>query len=159
LEIFQVAYSYVRYTGNGSTTNYTFSFPTISTDHIKVRVNGTLVTNWSFLSASTIQFAAAPANAAIIEIRRETPKDSSIVNFTDGSVLLERDLDLLATYDLYLAQETEDDLEDTIRVDSLGRLDAQNRRIINVADPVAAQDAVTKNWLETTYTSELDAIS
>ena len=154
-----MAYSYVRYTGNGSTTNYTFSFPTISTDHIKVRVNGTLVTNWSFLSASTIQFAAAPANAAIIEIRRETPKDSSIVNFTDGSVLLERDLDLLATYDLYLAQETEDDLEDTIRVDSLGRLDAQNRRIINVADPVAAQDAVTKNWLETTYTSELDAIS
>ena len=84
-----MAYSYVRYTGNGSTTNYTFSFPTISTDHIKVRVNGTLVTNWSFLSASTIQFAAAPANAAIIEIRRETPKDSSIVNFTDGSVLLE----------------------------------------------------------------------
>ena len=154
-----MAYSYVRYTGNGSTTNYTFSFPTISTDHIKVRVNGTLVTNWSFLSASTIQFAAAPANAAIIEIRRETPKDSSIVNFTDGSVLLERDLDLLATYDLYLAQETEDDLEDTIRVDSQGRFDALNKRIINVADPVAAQDAVTKNWLETTYTSELDAIS
>lgn len=154
-----MAYSYVRYTGNGSTTNYTFSFPTISTDHIKVRVNGTLVTNWSFLSASTIQFAAAPANAAVIEIRRETPKDSSIVNFTDGSVLLERDLDLLATWQLYVAQETEDDLEDTIRVDSLGRLDAQNRRIINVADPVAAQDAVTKNWLETTYTSELDAIA
>lgn len=148
-----MAYSYVRYSGNGSTTNYTFSFPTISTDHIKVRVNGTLVTTWSFLSASTIQFAAAPANAAVIEIRRETPKDSAIVNFTDGSVLLERDLDLLATWQLYVAQETEDDLEDTIRVDSQGRFDALNKRIINVADPVNAQDAVTKTWSETAGTS------
>ena len=150
-----MAYSYVRYSGNGSTTNYTFSFPVISTDHIKVRVNGTLVTNWSFLSSSTIQFAAAPANAAVIEIRRETPKESSIVNFTDGSVLLERDLDLLATWQLYVAQETEDDLEDTIRVDSQGRFDAQNKRIINVADPINAQDAVTKNWAETGMSSQL----
>lgn len=150
-----MAYSYVRYSGNGSTTNYTFSFPVISTDHIKVRVNGTLVTNWSFLSSSTIQFAAAPANAAVIEIRRETPKESSIVNFTDGSVLLERDLDLLATWQLYVAQETEDDLEDTIRVDSQGLFDAQNKRIINVADPVSAQDAVTKTWAETGMSSQL----
>jgi hypothetical protein len=150
-----VAYSYVRYSGNGSTTNYTFSFPAISTTHIKVRVNGTLVTNWSFLSSSTIQFAAAPANAAVIEIRRETPKDSAIVDFSDGSVLLERDLDLLATWQLYVAQETEDDLEDTIRVDSQGRFDAQNKRIINVADPINAQDAVTKNWAETGMSSQL----
>lgn len=150
-----MAYSYVRYSGNGSTTNYTFSFPTISTDHIKVRVNGTLVTNWSFLSAGTIQFAVAPANAAVIEIRRETPKESAIVNFTDGSVLLERDLDLLATWQLYVAQETEDDLEDTIRTDSQGRFDANNKRIINVADPVNAQDAVTKTWAETAMSSQL----
>lgn len=143
-----MAYSYVRYSGNGSTTNYTFSFPTISTDHIKVRVNGTLVTNWSFLNSSTIQFAAAPASGAVIEIRRETPKDSTIVNFTDGSVLLERDLDLLATWQLYLGQETEDDIEDTIRVDSQSRFDAQNRRIINVADPINAQDAVTKVYAD-----------
>lgn len=143
-----MAYSYVRYSGNGSTTNYTFSFPTISTDHIKVRVNGTLVTNWSFLNSSTIQFAAAPASGTVIEIRRETPKDSTIVNFTDGSVLLERDLDLLATWQLYLGQETEDDIEDTIRVDSQSRFDAQNRRIINVADPINAQDAVTKVYAD-----------
>jgi hypothetical protein len=150
-----VAYSYVRYSGNGSTTNYTFSFPAISTTHIKVRVNGALVTNWSFLSSSTIQFAVAPANAAVIEIRRETPKDSAIVDFSDGSVLLERDLDLLATWQLYVAQETEDDLEDTIRVDSQGRFDAQNKRIINVADPINAQDAVTKTWAETGMSSQL----
>lgn len=154
-----MAYSYIRYAGNGSTTNYVFSFPYISADHIKVRVNGTLVTSWSFLNSSTIQFVSAPISGAIIDIRRETPKESSIVNFTDGSVLLERDLDLLATYDLYLAQETKDGLDSSISQTYLGVFDGQNKRITNVADPVAAQDAVTKNWVETTYTPELEAIA
>jgi hypothetical protein len=154
-----VAYSYVRYAGNGSTVNYTFSFPSISQDHIKVRVAGTLVTTWSFLNASTIQFISAPASGAVIEIRRETPKDSAIVNFTDGSVLLERDLDLLATFDLYLAQETKDGLDGSITLNSLGVFDAQSKRITAVADPVNAQDAVTKNWIETTYTPEIEGFS
>jgi hypothetical protein len=150
-----VAYSYVRYTGNGSTTNYTFSFPYLSQDHIKVRVAGSLVTNWSFLNASTIQFAVAPANGAVIEIRRVTPKDQAVVNFTDGSVLLERDLDLLTTYDLYLAQETQDAVDASISQTSLGVWDAQNKRITNMADPVSAQDAVTKTWAETGMSSQL----
>lgn len=143
-----MAYSYVRYTGNGSTQNYTFSFPYINQDHIKVRVNGVITTAWSFLNSSTVQFTSAPANGAILDIRRETPKDSAIVNFTDGSVLLERDLDLLATYDLYLAQETKDGLDASITQTSLGVFDGQSKRITNVADPVNAQDAVTKVYAD-----------
>ena len=143
-----MAYSYVRYTGNGSTQNYTFSFPYINQDHIKVRVNGVITTAWSFLNSSTVQFTSAPAHGAILEIRRETPKDSAIVNFTDGSVLLERDLDLLATYDLYLAQETKDGLDASITQTSLGVWDGQSKRITNVADPVNAQDAVTKVYAD-----------
>ena len=154
-----MAYSYVRYTGNGSTTNYTFPFPYIAQDHIKVRVNSVLVTTWSFLNSSTIQFVSAPAAAAVIEIRRETPKETAIVNFTDGSVLLERDLDLLATFDLYLAQETKDGLDSSITQTSLGVWDAQSKRVTNVADPVNAQDAVTKNWVETTYTPTISAFA
>lgn len=150
-----MAYSYVRYTGNGSTTNYTFSFPYIDQSHIKVRVNGVLTTLFTFLNSSALQMTTAPASGAIIEIRRETPKDVPIVDFTDGSVLLERDLDLLVRYDLYLAQETQDSLESSIQEDSLGVFQAKGKRIANVADPVAAQDAVTKNWAETAMTSQL----
>lgn len=154
-----MAFSYVRYTGNGSTTNYTFPFPYISQDHIKVRVDGVLTTLFSFLNANTIQLFSAPAAGKVVEIRRETPKDNPIVNFTDGSVLLERDLDLLAQYDLYLAQETKDGLDTSIQLNSLDVFDAQNKRIANVADPVNPQDVVTKNHLETTYTDEIEAIA
>lgn len=150
-----MAYSYIRYAGNGSTTNYVFSFPYISADHIQVRVNGTLTTLFSFLNSSTVQMTSAPASGAILEIRRVTPKDTAIVNFTDGSVLLERDLDLLATFDLYLAQETKDGLDSSIQQDSLGAFDALSKRIVNVADPVDAQDAATKTWSETGMTAQL----
>ena len=152
-----MAYSYVRYTGNGSTTNYVFPFSYINASHIKVRLNGVLNTNFSFLNASTIQFTTAPASGVVIEIRRETPKDSPIVNFTDGSILLERDLDLLATFDTYVAQETEDDLEDAMRKNSVGVWDATNSRIGNVADPVNAQDAATKAWSESAGSSFVGA--
>ena len=154
-----MAYSYIRYAGNGSTTNYVFSFPYISADHIQVRVNGVVTTLFSFLNSSTVQMATAPASGAILDIRRVTPKDTALVNFTDGSVLLERDLDLLATFDLYLAQETKDGLDAAIQQDYLGVYDALTKRIANVADPVAAQDAVTKNWVETTYTPTIEAIA
>ena len=143
-----MAYSYIRYAGNGSTTNYVFSFPYISADHIQVRVNGVLTTLFSFLNSSTVQMTTAPASGAILEIRRVTPKENAIVNFTDGSVLLERDLDLLTTFDLYLAQETQDNLDGSIRQDSLGVFDALSKRIGNVADPVNAQDAVTKSYAD-----------
>lgn len=150
-----MAYSYVRYTGNGSTTNYTFSFPYINSDHIKVRLNGSLSTAFTFPNSSTISLTTPPASGVIIEIRRETPKESVIVNFTDGSVLLERDLDLLATYDLYLAQETKDSLDSGMNQDSLGVWQAQSKRIAAVADPINAQDAVTKAWAETAMSSQL----
>ena len=150
-----MAFSYVRYTGNGTTTNYTFPFSYINASHIKARVNGELTTAFTFLTANSIQFAVAPAGDAIIEIRRETPKDTPIVDFTDGSVLLERDLDLLATYNLYVAQEAQDAVDASITQNSLGVWDAQNIRVTNVADPLNNKDAVNKEWAETGMSSQL----
>ena len=149
------SFSYVRYSGNGSTVNYTFSFPYISRDHIKVRLDGTPTTNFTFLNDNTVTLGVAPASGVVIEIRRETPKDTPIVDFTDGSVLLERDLDLLTLYNQYVAQETDDDLADSIRQDSLGVWQAQDKRIAGVAAPVNPKDAVNKQWAETAMPSQL----
>lgn len=141
-----MAYSYIRYNGNGSTTNFTFPFSYISRDHIVVKVND-VSTSFTFLNDSTVTVSPAPANGTIVEIRRVTPKNTPIVNFTDGSVLLEADLDLLATFDLYIAQEAEDAVEDTIGLESDNTFDAKNKRIKNVANPVNSQDAATKDYV------------
>lgn len=138
-----MAYSYKQYTGNGATTNYVFPFPYISSSHLKVRVNGVLV-GFSLLNSSTVQLNSAPPVGSIVDIRRETPKSESPVNFTDGSVLLEKDLDLLADFNLYSAQETADSLEDAMTKDTTGKWDGDGRRLSNIADPVDPQDAVTK---------------
>lgn len=152
-----MAYSYVRYTGNGSTTNFAFSFPYLSRDHISVRVND-VVTSFTFLNDSTVTVSPAPAGGSIVEVRRTTPKDTPIVNFTDGSVLLEADLDLLATYSLYIAQEADDAVDANISLTYDGKFDADNKRIINVADPVDLQDAATKNYVNTRFAADVAAV-
>lgn len=146
-----MAYSFVRYTSNGTTTNYTFSFDYIDPSHIKVSVDGSLTGSFTFLNTSTITFDTAPTTGAIVEIRRITPKETPIVNFQDGSVLLERDLDLLATYGLYVAQEAEDNTSETISADSTGRWDAKLRRISNLSPAVNNDDALTKGALTYEY--------
>lgn len=149
-----MAYSYVQYTGNNATTNFAFSFPYLDSSHIKVRVDG-VITPFTFVNSGTVQISPAPLAGKIIDIRRETPKDIAPVNFTDGSVLLEQDLDLLAAFNLYTAQESADGVADAIVKDSTGVWDAQSRRIKDVANPVNANDAVNKNWAETAMSSQL----
>lgn len=150
-----MAYSYVRYNGNGSTTNYTFPFGYLDKTHIKVSLDGVITSAYSFLNSSTISFNTAPTAGVLIEIRRITPKDNRPVDFQDGSVILERDLDLLATFNLYVSQETDDLAADGLFVDTDGTFDADNRRIKNVQTPSANTDAVNKEWAETGMTSQL----
>lgn len=157
-----MAYSYIRYTGNGSTTNFAFSFPYLNESNVKVFVNG-VDTARTFLNASTVVVSPAPASGAQVEIRRVTVTETPPVDFQDGSTLLETDLDLVARYNLYTVQESLDIASDAMAEALDGTLDADNRRIKNVADPVNAQDAVTKNWVETGLTSQynqaLDVLS
>jgi hypothetical protein len=153
-----LAFSYVQYTGNGTTTNYAFSFPYLSQSHVKVRVNGVL-TSFTFLNSSTVTISPAPASGAIIDIRRETPKNQAPVDFADGSVLLEADLDLLATFNLYSAQEVDDAVGDSIAKDTLGVFQADGRRITNVGTPTQPSDAVTKAYADVIITTAAGSAS
>lgn len=149
-----MAYSYIRYEGNGTTTNFAFSFPYLVPSNVKVIVNG-VVTPYTFLNSSTVVVEPAPAEGAQVEIRRVTVTEDPPVDFQDGSTLLETDLDLVARYNLFTVQEAIDIASDSISEALDGTLDAQGRRIKNVADPVDDQDAVTKVWAETGMSSQL----
>lgn len=101
-------YSLVIYAGDGSNRNFTIHFPYLDKSHVKAKIDNATTTAFSWLTDSAIQFNTTPAAGASIEIYRETPLNASPVDFTDGSILLERDLDLLTTFNLYVDQELAD---------------------------------------------------
>lgn len=101
-------YSLVVYAGDGSNRNFSIHFPYLDKTHVKVNIDRAPTTAFSWLTNSVLQFTTAPAAGSSIEIYRETPLNASPVDFTDGSILLERDLDLLTTFNLYVDQELAD---------------------------------------------------
>ena len=145
----------VTYTGNGSTTQYSITFPFLDSSHVKAFINGVETTAFT-ISSSTLTFNSAPANSAVVRIERQTPISSRIVDFTDGSVLTESDLDKSADQNFFVAQEITDDSQSTMKIATDDKFDAQNKVIKNVANPVNPQDAVTKHYLENTWLSPTD---
>ena len=76
----------VTYTGDGTSVIFTIPFPYINRSDVQVLVNGSQVTAFTFVNATTIQFNVAPANGATIEIRRSTAADISNQFFANSSI-------------------------------------------------------------------------
>ena len=96
------------YTGNGSTTNYSFTFPYLKSTDVQVQVDAAVTTAWSFANATTVQFNTAPANGAKIKILRDTNVDSLAATFYAGSAIKSEDLNDNYTQNLYKTQEVGD---------------------------------------------------
>ena len=150
-----MANSFVRFTQTGSTTNSPLGFEYRSQADISVLLNGTPTTAFTFNAAGTeIIFNTAPAVGTAIQITRATSQTQKLVDYAEGSVLTEGDLDTDSTQAFFMSQESIDKANDVIGVDASNfQWTAGNLRITNVADPVNAQDVATKNYLETVWLS------
>ena len=153
-----MANSFVRYTGNGNTTQYAVSFSYRDQADISVTIDGVATTAFTFNGAGTqITFNSAPANLSSIEIRRTTSQTSRLVDYAAGSVLTENDLDTDSNQGFFMSQEAIDDANDRIKLDNADfQWDAQSKRIKNVADPTGNQDVATKYYIENTWLSASD---
>jgi hypothetical protein len=138
------------YTGDGTTVLFSFSFPYLSEDDVKVSVNGSLVTNYVFSTSSSIQFLSAPSNGAEVRIFRDTNIDETEATIFPGSAIKAQDLNDNFTQNLYSIQEVSGyALQSDGSVPLLNDLDANGNKIINLASPSSSGDAVNKNYVDT----------
>lgn len=157
-----MAYSYIIYTGNGSTTQFAITFPYIRKEHIKVYVNY-VDTAYTYVNDTTVLLAAAPASPLRVEVRRVTPLAARLVDYTDGSTLVAADLDTSSLQSLYNEQELKDTLENLqalLSIDPITNLTTlAGGRITNVGNPVNNQDAATKSFVNLAFTRDLGSLA
>ena len=142
--------TFTNHTGNGTEVNFSISFSYISILGIDVTVAGVLQTQGTHYSVNgqTITFVVAPANGAAIKFQRDTDISLPVVDFQDGSVLTELDLDTGLRQVLFAQQENADETASGIVTDG-NDLTANNKRIKLVNDPVEAKDVVNKQYADT----------
>ena len=138
---------------------FTFTFDYIKEEHIKVFVNfvekaqGTGSNEFQVITNTTPKKISLntglSADNTRVEIRRVSSLSTPLVDFEDGSTLTATDLDTAEKQSLFIAQELDDALKQGISIDtSTGIPTLGSQRLSNVADPVNAQDVVTKAYLE-----------
>ena len=151
-----MALSYVSYTANGSTNQFAVTFNYIQQADVHVYLNGVEDNSFTFVNDALIQTSSTPANGVVVKVARITSTTARTVDFQDGSVLTESDLDTSANQNFFTVQENFDRTQDTIQLTNSNVWDATSKRITNVTNPTSNQDAVTKHYLENTWLSTSD---
>ena len=102
-----MATTQTTYTGNGSTTNYSFTFEYLKQADVKVTLDTVATTAFTFANATTLAFTTAPANGVAIRIFRDTTIDTLSSTFFPGSAIKAEDLNENFTQSLYVTQESD----------------------------------------------------
>lgn len=94
------------YTGDGSTTNYAFTFEYLEQSDVKVTLDSVATTAFTFANATTLSFTAAPGSGVAIRIYRDTDVDTLKATFFAGSAIKAEDLNNNYTQNNFSAQES-----------------------------------------------------
>lgn len=141
---------------DGSTRDFNINFDYLARKFVQVAALGdgtrqelVLGTDYRFTTSTSIKTTVALGGAYNrIEIRRVTSATDRVVNFADGSILRANDLNASQVQAVHISEEARDAALLAIQQDDGGNLDARNRRIINLLDPVLSNDASTKGYTD-----------
>lgn len=97
----------VTYEAAAGQRDFDVPFPYIAPQDVEVRVNGSLVPTLEWVTQSRLRLATPPGAGATVEVRRNTPISQALVDFQNGAILTEEDLNLAIRQLLFNQQEIE----------------------------------------------------
>ena len=147
-------------TGTGSPTVYNVDFDLgyLRQSHIFVYTGDDhTLNNIAFTFINTAQIQVDVAVGEEFFLRRVVPRNVAINDYVDGAILREKNLDASFAQGLMIQEEISDGF---VNVDELvnfkSNLDMDGNRIVNLGDPVDAQDALNKQTADAQIVVEQD---
>ena len=158
--------AYVRYNGNGSTTQFTFSFTKFEDDDVVVYLFNSSTGNYDLnssysISGSTITFNTAPPTGTgnVLIFRRTDFNASKVPNFNPGSSIRGEDLDKNFLQSLRVDQEFRDLKVDKYDPEVWADLDLNSNRVRELADATLDTDAVNRKQLGNVIASDITGVT
>ena len=144
----------ITYTANGSQTNFSVPFDYLRPSFVHVAIDDAEVSEGFTISNRMVMFDSAPSKDSIVHIYRNTPT-TRLVSWADASILKAKDMTISEVQQLHILEEASDwsKTNSIVLDEESGAWQGRKCRMSNIADPVDAQDVVTKNYLENTEDS------
>jgi len=146
-----MATTYVDYTATASQTDFAFNFDYLEDEHVIVEINGSATTEFTIVTspAKKVVLNTGATDGDVVRVRRKSQPNTNLVDFVNGSVLTESELDRAYLHNRYLNEEIAELNDSSLQIEAGGTdWDARNKKIKNVATPTLTTDATTKDYVD-----------
>ena len=149
-----MALTSATYSATAGQTDFAITFPYIETTHVYVKIDGEDTAAFTVNTGTgNAVLNTGATEGQTVRVYRKTPgrteaESVRLVDFQDGSVLTESDLDKITLQLLYLSQEAQETSSDSLPIDFDNNYNAGGRRIKNMGTPALEADSVTKGYVD-----------
>lgn len=140
-----MAYSWQEQIKPAGTQDIQCDIEYLDKSYIHVYLDGVETTGYTWTSSTNIRLNSALAASTTVLLIRKTEREYLYIEFASGSPFIEINVDSQNTQFLHLAQEL---VEGRAIPGFYGTISMNGYRITDLANPINAQDAATKSYVD-----------